>query len=56
MEKLSWEVTVDLDPETGELILPLPADLLSMQGWKDGDELDWIDNGNGSWTLQKVEK
>lgn len=56
MTKTSWEVTVELDPDTGELMLPLPADLLAMQGWVTGDELDWIDNGDGSWTIQKVEK
>lgn len=56
MKKHTWEVEVKLDEATGELILSLPTDLLSAQGWKDGDELDWIDNGDGSWTLQKVER
>jgi hypothetical protein len=48
-----WIVTVEEDPETGELILPLPADMLTMQGWKEGDTLDWTDNGDGSWSLSK---
>lgn len=56
MEKRSWEVEVQLDEATGELILPLPDDLLAAQGWKTGDELDWIDNGDGSWTIQKANK
>jgi len=52
-DKKTWEVTVEQDPETGELILPLPTDLLEMQGWKDGDEFEWIDSGDGSWVLKK---
>ena len=47
-------VTVAEDPETGELILPLPQDMLDMQGWADGDTLEWQDNGDGSWTLIKL--
>ena len=49
-----WTVTIEEDPETGDLILPLPQDLLDTQGWVEGDTLDWQDNGDGSWSLQKV--
>lgn len=52
----SWTVTVEEDPETGELILPLPQELLDSKGWMEGDELEWIDNQDGTWTLEKVEK
>jgi hypothetical protein len=52
--KTSWTVTVEEDPETGDLILPLPADLLIIQGWVEGDVLDWIDNGDGSWEIKKL--
>lgn len=51
----TWTLTVEEDPETGELILPLPDDFLSMQGWKEGDDLEWIDRGDGSWQLNKVD-
>jgi len=51
-----WTVTVEEDPETGELILPLPADLLTMQGWVDGDTLEWHDNADGTWSLSKVKE
>lgn len=53
-KNLSWTITVEEDPETGELLLPLPADLLVMQGWVEGDTLEWSDNKDGSWTLSKV--
>ena len=49
-----WTVTVEEDPETGELILPLPADLLTTQGWVDGDTLEWKEGENGEWFLIKV--
>jgi hypothetical protein len=49
-----WTVTVEEDPETGELILPLPADLLTTQGWVDGDTLEWKEGKNGEWFLSKV--
>jgi len=51
--KNSWEVIVEQD-EHGELILPLPQDLLDQQGWKEGDELTWTDRGNGTWEISKV--
>jgi hypothetical protein len=49
-----WTITIEEDPETGDLILPLPQDLLDTQGWKEGDTIEWIDNKNGTWSLQKV--
>ncbi len=51
-----WEITVEEDPTTGDLILPLPKELLELQGWQEGDELDWTDNGDGSWSLSKAKK
>lgn len=51
-----WTITVEEDPETGDLILPLPEEMLQLQGWVEGDTLEWIDNKDGSWILQKVEK
>ena len=50
-----WTVTVDQDPDTGDLILPLPDDMLNQVGWKTDDVLKWIDNKDGTWTLQKKE-
>jgi hypothetical protein len=47
----SWTVHVEEDKETGELVLPLPVDMLSQMGWSEGTDLFWIDNDNGSFTL-----
>ena len=49
----SWILTVEEDPETGDLILQLPEDFLAQTGWKTGDTLDWIDRNDGSWELHK---
>lgn len=54
MNTKGWTVTVEQDPETGEIILPLPQELLDRQGWKEGDEFEWINNQDGSWTLEKI--
>lgn len=40
---------------SGDLIMPLPQDLLDSAGWKEGDTLDWKDLGDGSWSLTKLE-
>lgn len=50
----TWTVNIEEDSSTGDLLLPLPEDLLKIQEWKEGDVLEWIDNNDGSWTLKKV--
>jgi hypothetical protein len=53
-EKSNKSYTIELIEDGDDLILPLPERLLEEAGWKDGDLLDWTDNGNGSWTLKKI--
>jgi bifunctional DNA-binding transcriptional regulator/antitoxin component of YhaV-PrlF toxin-antitoxin module len=50
----SWTITTEEDPDTGEIILPLPTELLELQGWGEGDTLEWIENDDGSWIIKKV--
>jgi len=52
---MSYIVTLEKDPETGDLILPLPEKLLKETGWKTGDTLDWNDNGDGTFSMTKKE-
>jgi len=53
--KTNWTVTVgEADDSSGDLILPLPQDLLDLQGWKEGDTLEWNDMGNGAWSITKA--
>lgn len=49
----SWRVTLEEDPETKELVLPLPEESLKELGWQIGDTLEWSDNKDGSWSLSK---
>lgn len=45
------------DPDNpDELMLDLGLELCKQMGWEPGDTLEWIDNGNGSWILQKIQK
>jgi hypothetical protein len=50
----TWTITTEEDPDTGEVVLPLPPELMKLQGWQDGDTLEWIENDDGSWTIRKV--
>lgn len=50
----TWVITLEEDPETGELIVPLPDELLESQGWKLGDTLTWdFDEALQTATLTK---
>jgi hypothetical protein len=53
--KTMWTITVEeADDGSGDLVLPFPDDFLEQQGWKEGDTLEWTDNQDGSWTIQKT--
>lgn len=43
------------EDEQGAFIV-FPDEMMAQVGWKEGDDIEWIDNGNGSYTLKKVEK
>lgn len=36
-----WIVELEEDPETGDLVMPLPPAMLEALGWKIGDDLTW---------------
>lgn len=48
----SWIVELEKDPDTNELILPLSDEMLAELGWKNGDVIEWIDNHDGTWSVQ----
>jgi hypothetical protein len=37
---------------TGDQYITFPPELLAQHGWQDGTTVEWIDNGDGSWTLK----
>lgn len=54
MTDQKWTLNVENDPETGELILNFPDELLESLGWKEGDVLDWSVNDDGTVTMIRV--
>ena len=46
---MTWSLPVD---ENG--VIMLPDDLLEQTGWIEGDVLEWIDCGDGSYQLKKL--
>lgn len=48
-----YEVITQEDPETGDLLLPIPQELLDKMGWQEGDEIEWKVDTQGRWVLSK---
>ncbi len=48
----SYTIDVQEDAE-GELFIEFPPEMMEEVGWKEGDNLLWTDNKNGTWTLTK---
>jgi hypothetical protein len=54
MTRYSFIRTIVEDPDhPGEMLLDLGEELCEHLNWKAGDELDWVDNKDGTWTLRK---
>lgn len=49
-----WVLPTQLDGLTGDVIVNLPDDLLEAANLKEGDTINWVDNGDGSYTMTKV--
>lgn len=55
MTEQTWTVTLEEDPDTGDLLLPFPPELLAQMGWDCGDAINWdIDQGLGVAVLTKT--
>jgi hypothetical protein len=50
---VKWQLPVEMDP-SGECYVLFPDDLLEAANLKEGDKVEWNDNGDGSYTLVKV--
>lgn len=51
-----YEVITQEDPETGDLIIPIPIPVLKKMGWKDGDVVDVGVDEHGKLFLKKANK
>jgi len=52
-EPTRWTVTLEQDPESDDLMMPLPQDLLDLLGCQEGDVLIWTQIETGAWSLSK---
>jgi len=48
-----YEVITQEDPETGDMIVPIPEPILKQMGWKEGDEIDFSITESGEIILKK---
>jgi antitoxin component of MazEF toxin-antitoxin module len=53
---VKWQLPVEVDGASGEFFVCFPDDLLEAANFKEGDQIEWIDQGDGSYLLKKVEK
>lgn len=55
-DQVRYEVILQEDPDTGDLILPIPQPVLDSLGWKEGDDVDFDVREDGTFLLKKVNK
>ena len=51
--EVRYEVITQEDPDSGDLIIPIPEPVLKAMGWKEGDEIDLGLSQDGSIFLKK---
>ena len=51
-----WVLPTQVDGLSGDVFVSFPDDLLDAANLKEGDQVEWIDNNDGSFTLKKVEE
>lgn len=47
------QLTIQEDPQTGDLYLDLTEELCDEMGWSIGDDLVWEERADGAWSLRK---
>jgi len=50
---MSFNIKVKQNKKTGEYYILLPKKLLAKTGWKTGDQIEWINNKDNSFSLVK---
>jgi bifunctional DNA-binding transcriptional regulator/antitoxin component of YhaV-PrlF toxin-antitoxin module len=53
---VKWSLPVEVDGPSEEYFITFPDDLLEAAGLEEGDQIEWIDQGDGSYLMKKVEK
>ena len=58
-ETKSWTVSLQVNPYFDDFYIEFPEEMLPYLvelGWKVGDDLQWVDNQDGSFTVKKKEQ
>ena len=53
---VKWQLPVEADGASGEYFVFFPDDLMEAANLKEGDTIEWVDQGNGSFMLRKAFK
>jgi hypothetical protein len=53
---VKWQLPVQVDGLSGDCFVEFPDDLLEAANLKEGETVEWIDRGDGSFELRKVTK
>jgi bifunctional DNA-binding transcriptional regulator/antitoxin component of YhaV-PrlF toxin-antitoxin module len=54
--KITYEIVTHRDEATGDIIVPLPQELLEQLGWVEGDQLAFDKDTEGRLVVTKVSK
>jgi len=55
-EQIRYEVITQEDEVTGDLLLPIPPQLLAQLGWSEGDEIEFAIDEKGKYILKRANK
>ncbi len=51
---VKWQLPIEIDDTSGEYFVSFPDDLLEAVNLKEGDKVEWVDQGDGSYLIKKV--
>ena len=51
---VKWQLPIEVDGVSGEYYVQFPDDLLDAANLKEGDHIEWVDQGDGSYVFRKV--
>ena len=51
---VKWQLPVEVSDDLENYIINLPEDLLEAANLQENDQVEWIDNGDGSYLMKKI--
>jgi hypothetical protein len=51
---VKWQLPIEIDGASGEYYVMFPDDLMEAANIQEGDTVEWVDQGDGSYILRKV--